>query len=182
MSKLALELVQFYVARVDVYRSLTAADYGFLLSALASVARSSCLPLLAETLRRVRVRRDFEAGYALYDHPRSCSFLERLSLWQLQRMSADELPAPATFRDLVHDVCEAMNDAWEYIWDFGVEPKRAECLLRADYQLFLAWVAAVARLHVVVALGEAPPDAAECLRSYDTCTTLMRAPVYHADL
>ena len=182
MSKLALELLQLHVAQVDARGSLLAEDYGFLASALAAVSWSVLAPVLTEALRRARARREREVGYTLYTRRMPCSFVDRLSLPELLSLDLGVTPA-LQFRRLIHAACEAMNDAWEHIWDFSDDPLRAECLLRADYQLFLAWVAAAASLYAAADLGDLQLlDGRRRSRSYESCLALMRACVYHAAL
>ena len=139
-----LELLQFHVTHVDTRRSLLAKDYETFATTLLAVARSTTSPDLVLAIRRAGVRHQRELGYRMYSQVTPCSFVERLSLPELVAVRPG-VTNEADFHKVIYVAAEAIWDAWGYVEDFSVNPERAERLVRADYLLFLAWLAAANR-------------------------------------
>jgi len=144
-----LEVLQLHVAQADTRRSLPAKDYGVLATTLLAVASSAVSPDLVLAIRRARVRHQRELGYTLHTYLAPCSFVERLSLPELVALRPG-VTSEVDFHKAISVAAEAIWDAWGHVQDFSVNPERAERLVRADDQLFLAWLAAAGRLGYVV--------------------------------
>jgi len=178
-----LELPQLYEAHFDTRRSLLAKDYGALATTLLAVASSTFSSDLVLAIRRARVRHQRELGYKLYTDLAPCSFVERLSLPELV-VTRPGITSEVEIHTVVCVAAEAIGEAYEYVQDFSVCPERAKQLVRADYLLFLAWLAALNRLGYAVTNAGLHALLFLELRdgqmsSYKLCVALMRSKVYH---
>jgi len=178
-----LELLQFYVTHVDTRRSLLAKDSGAFATTLLAVASSTSSPDLVLAIRRARVRHQRELGYKMYTEVTPCSVVERLSLPELVAVRPG-VTSDVDFYKVVAVAAEAIWDAWDYVERFSDDPVRAELLVRADYLLFLSWLAAANRLGYVVSdVGLHELLVVELggsqMSSYESCVALTRSKVYH---